>query len=455
MSYEEQLKKIYYSPEEGFLTTQKLYKRLKDDYKQNPIEANEWKKKITLKQIQSFISKQKVGQTFQQPSLRKLGFFPIQTYFGQLSPFTRMMIDIMDVRNEKPSVNKGIKYLFCAIDVYTRFAFVIPLKSKTGTESVQAIKTIFNAIEQKSGGKYKPRVGRYMELISDNESAWKDETQFSKWCKENSIKQTWVRNDYRKKSIVERFIRTLRWLIHKYQSARNTMNYINVLDKLVKNYNTTYHSTLHTSPTAAFEDNSAYEKHLTNRVNKLLARPATKRAYASLQVGDLVRKLAKKLHYKDNKVNDQNQFDKEAQGWSDEVYEIVKVEKLRDYYIQNTKSQHPLQTPFRRNELKKVTTDSMESYQGGDEEEEEKQSVPEIRREEATSNRVNRRVRKELGQNKDKAEEEGVLIGNTDNQRVTRARRDEELDVQRAIELSKRSGKGMKRMRIIRRFKPY
>jgi hypothetical protein len=75
MSYEEQLKKIYYSPEEGFLTTQKLYKRLKDDYKQNPIEANEWKKKITLKQIQSFISKQKVGQTFQQPSLRKLGFF--------------------------------------------------------------------------------------------------------------------------------------------------------------------------------------------------------------------------------------------------------------------------------------------------------------------------------------------------------------------------------------------
>ena len=45
--------------------------------------------------------------------------------------------------------NKGIKYLLCAIDLYSKYAFVIPLKDKKGISIVNA----FNKIIKQSGKK--------------------------------------------------------------------------------------------------------------------------------------------------------------------------------------------------------------------------------------------------------------------------------------------------------------
>ena len=38
--------------------------------------------------------------------------------------------------------NKGIKYLLCAIDLYSKYAFVIPLKDKKGISIVNAFNQI-------------------------------------------------------------------------------------------------------------------------------------------------------------------------------------------------------------------------------------------------------------------------------------------------------------------------
>ena len=45
--------------------------------------------------------------------------------------------------------NKGIKYLLCAIDLYSKYAFVIPLKGKKGITIVDA----FNKIIKQSNRK--------------------------------------------------------------------------------------------------------------------------------------------------------------------------------------------------------------------------------------------------------------------------------------------------------------
>ena len=45
-----------------------------------------------------------------------------------------------------------------------------------------------------------------------------------------------------KLGIIDRFIRTLRGMINKYQSAYKTTRYIHILDELVDNYNNSYHS---------------------------------------------------------------------------------------------------------------------------------------------------------------------------------------------------------------------
>ena len=59
----------------------------------------------------------------------------------------------------------------------------------------------------------------------------------------NNINIKYVQvNDHHKLGIIDRFIRTLRERIKKYQSAYKTTRYINVLDELVDNYNNSYHS---------------------------------------------------------------------------------------------------------------------------------------------------------------------------------------------------------------------
>ena len=45
--------------------------------------------------------------------------------------------------------NKGIKYLLCAIDLYSRYAFVIPLKDKKGSSVTNAFNKIIKQSERK------------------------------------------------------------------------------------------------------------------------------------------------------------------------------------------------------------------------------------------------------------------------------------------------------------------
>ena len=40
--------------------------------------------------------------------------------------------------------NKGIKYLLCAIDFYSKYAWVDPIKNKKGTSTVNAFKKILS-----------------------------------------------------------------------------------------------------------------------------------------------------------------------------------------------------------------------------------------------------------------------------------------------------------------------
>ena len=40
--------------------------------------------------------------------------------------------------------NKGIKYLLCAIDIFSKYAWVVPLKDKKGTSIVNAFQKIIS-----------------------------------------------------------------------------------------------------------------------------------------------------------------------------------------------------------------------------------------------------------------------------------------------------------------------
>ena len=45
--------------------------------------------------------------------------------------------------------NKGIKYLLCVIDLFSKYAFVIPLKKRKDVSIVNAFQKILNKLERK------------------------------------------------------------------------------------------------------------------------------------------------------------------------------------------------------------------------------------------------------------------------------------------------------------------
>ena len=45
--------------------------------------------------------------------------------------------------------NKGIRYLLCAIDLFSKYAFVVPLKDKKGTTAVNPFQSISDNSKRK------------------------------------------------------------------------------------------------------------------------------------------------------------------------------------------------------------------------------------------------------------------------------------------------------------------
>ena len=83
-------------------------------------------------------------------------------------------VDLADTQSLSRK-NKGIKYLSCAIDVYRKYAFVIPLKDKKGISIVNA----FNKIIKQSNRKpNKIWVGQGGEFYNN---------LFEKWLSDNDI----------------------------------------------------------------------------------------------------------------------------------------------------------------------------------------------------------------------------------------------------------------------------
>ena len=93
--------------------------------------------------------------------------------------------------------NKGIRYFLCAIDLFSKYAFVVPLKDKKGTTIVNAFQSILD------NSKGKPN-----KMWADQGSKFYN-TRFKKWLKGNSIEMYSTHNEG-KSVVAGRFIRPLK-----------------------------------------------------------------------------------------------------------------------------------------------------------------------------------------------------------------------------------------------------
>ena len=129
--------------------------------------------------------------------------------------------------------NKGYKFLFTCIDVFSKFAWVVPLKNKTGEPLVNGFQSILDL----SRSPEKLQTDKGTEFLNHN---------FQSLLQENSIHFFTTNSELA--SVVERFNRTLKTRMWKYFTAKNTRVYIDILQDIIHGYNNSYHRSIGQAP---------------------------------------------------------------------------------------------------------------------------------------------------------------------------------------------------------------
>ena len=124
--------------------------------------------------------------------------------------------------------NKGFKYLLCAIDLFSKYAWVNPIQDKKGVSIIDAFEKILKESNRKPD---KIWVNKGSEFYNNS---------FKKWLKDNDIEIYSIHNKG-KSVVVERFIRTLKSKIFKHMTAISKNVYFDVIDDIVNKYNNTVH----------------------------------------------------------------------------------------------------------------------------------------------------------------------------------------------------------------------
>ena len=204
--------------------------------------------------------------------------------------------DLVDM-SQYSKINKGYKYIFTNIDVFSKIAYAFPLKSK----KIQDIKPCFEKIFKKNKPKY---------IWSDKESSFFSK-EMQQFFKDNNVK-IYHTNSHLKAVVIERFNRSLRELMMKEFTKNNNTVWYNILPKLIKIYNNRYHSTIKIKPIEVNKSNEKYIKETIYGYNKTNKIPKFK-------IGDLVRISLKRRPI----------FDKPTANikWSEELFKIHSINK--------------------------------------------------------------------------------------------------------------------------------
>ena len=216
--------------------------------------------------------------------------------------------------------NKGIRFLLCVIDIFSKYAWVVPLKDKKGVSIVTAFQSILKQSNRKPN---KIWVDKGSEFYN---------ASFKKWLQDNDIVM-YSTNDEGKSVVAERFIRTLKRKIYKQMTSISKTVYIDKLNDIVDEYNNTYHTTIKMKPIDV-KDNRYINtnKEINNKDPKF-------------KVGDRVR-ISK---YK-------NIFAKGyTPNWSEKVFVIKKVKTTAPWtYVINDLNGEKITGTFYEKELQKT-----------------------------------------------------------------------------------------------------
>ena len=224
LTKEQIISNTYYDVEGGFGSNQETYKKAKA---QNP--------EITLEDVKQFMRK--------QPNKQIKGYRGSNSYTAPFARFEyQIEIMVMAPLSKNPEVKieptkKEPRYALVVIDIFSKYADVIPMKENNSESVLQALKEAFK------------KMGFPMSIYSDNDGAF--QSVVKKFFEDEGIEHIVTQTHA---NVAERFIRTIKNMIHD-RVRFNKAGWTSMLPPVLKKYNSTTHSSTKMTPNQAYKMN--------------------------------------------------------------------------------------------------------------------------------------------------------------------------------------------------------
>jgi hypothetical protein len=331
------LEKIYHDPSSpaGFSGQQRLYKEAK---KTCPI--------ITLKDVHHFLNGDRT-YTLHRP--RRIRFIRAKTIPSGL--FTDIQADLA-MMEKFARANKGYKYILVAVCILSKRLWAIPVKSKQYNDMEKAFDELLKQIPVNPARIFTDQ-GREFFLNKKIKTRENSKTIIKtiNYFKEKDIDKHWSSTKTIKAALAERMIRVLKSRIYRYFSEKSTLNWLEVLPKIVQSINKCPSRITGMSPLDINFKNAQniWEKVYGNEFDQ-----QEKTQKSKHKIGDHVR-LA---NYKEV-------FDRGfLPNWSDEIMDVESVKRGSKVDTYKIKDEHGEQFKgnFYAQDLGKTRRDSETSY---------------------------------------------------------------------------------------------
>lgn len=253
--------------------------------------------------------------------------FPIRKNFKRERVYvsginSQFQADLMDLQS-LAKFNRGYRYVVAVICVFSKYAWMIPIKKKTGVEMVSAFRRIF-----------RERLPTVLQSDSGTEFT---NRHFQSFLKSKKVRFFSTKSEL-KSSVIERFIRTMKAVIWRYFTKNKTSDYVSALDDFTHSYNHTYHRSIRMPPA-----NVNYE-------NQHVVRETLYGDEARAKEPDLTPGTAVRI----SKIR--NRFEKSSvANWQSEIFYVSEamsgnppMYRIRDY------NGEPIEGRFYREELQAV-----------------------------------------------------------------------------------------------------
>jgi len=285
---------------------------------------------VTRSKVKRYLSNQ------QAYSLHK----PVRRHISRNKTFVQRIdqqwqMDLADMQ-ALASDNGGMHYILTCIDVFSKFAWAIPVHDKSGPTLVKALKLLFKLAS--------PRRPERVQTDKGTEFFNKNVSKF--FASENV--HHFASNSDQKAAIIERFNRTLKSRLWTFFTANNTRTYTSILPEIIESYNSTYHRSIKMAPKAVNQNNSsAVWQNLYGRAG------ISGRTQPSKQVGD--KTLVRISKWKST-------FDKGyLPNWTREHFIVTKqYRQPRRVYKLEDKSGEPIEGVFYGEEIQPIDSNKYE-----------------------------------------------------------------------------------------------